>query len=300
MDNAPAPRHHGPGPLREEAAIRLFLLTTLAMVAFAANSLLNRLALSGAEIGPAAFAAIRVCAGAAVLLLLLGLRHRALPPVSRPAPWAVAGLAVYLLGFSFAYVSMDAGLGALLLFGGVQCTMFLGALIEGDRPPLRRWLGVGLSLAGLALLAAPRGAATAPLPALACMTLAALGWGIYSLAGRRVTDPLAATAWNFACAAPLVLLALALLPDGGTPSARGIALALASGGITSGLGYALWYALLPRLGATRGALAQLSVPAIALALAALLLGEPVTPTALTSALLILGGIAVGLLPRRRP
>lgn len=273
-------------------------LAALTMVAFAANSILNRLALADELIGPAGFAAIRVAAGAAVLLALLAARERAWPRPGKPDFAAIAGLAIYLVGFSFAYVSMDAGLGALILFGGVQVTMFGGALLAGQRPPLQRWGGMGLALAGLAVLSFPQGPFAVSAGAFLLMATAALGWGVYSLAGQKVTDPLAATGWNFVYALPFVFVALLFWPDTTGASAGGVLLAVLSGGVTSALGYALWYRLLPSLGATRGALAQLSVPAIALALGAVLLGETVTGTALLAAAMILGGIAVGLVRPR--
>ncbi|RYH08974.1 DMT family transporter [Tropicimonas sp. IMCC6043] len=279
--------------------MKLFLLTALTMVAFAANSLLNRLALAEGAIGPGGFAAIRVGSGAAVLAALLILRSRSLPRPARPRPAAIAGLSTYLLGFSFAYVSMDAGLGALILFGGVQVTMFLGALAEGETPPPRRWTGMVLSMAGLAVLTLPKGPVAVPPGALLLMACAAVGWGIYSLAGRRISDPLSVTAWNFLYSLPVVLVAHLVWPDVLEVSTRGLALAAISGGITSALGYALWYSLLPDLGATRGALAQLSAPAIALGLGALVLGESVTLYALLAAAMILGGVAIGLAPTRR-
>ncbi|MEM1427894.1 MAG: DMT family transporter [Pseudomonadota bacterium] len=280
--------------------MRLLLLTALTMVAFAANSLLNRLALIEGAIGPAEFAVVRVAAGAAMLALLVVLRERSVPAPARPDILAVAGLSVYMLGFSFAYVSMDAGLGALILFGGVQVTMFLGALIKGERPPALRWLGMLVALAGLALLTWPGEAATAPPVAMGLMSAAALGWGLYSLIGRRVTDPLASTGWNFVYSVPVVLLAL-LVPTGASQvsTMNGLILAVLSGALTSALGYALWYALLPQLGASVAALAQLSVPVIAIILGALLLGEAVTVLTASAAALILGGIALGLVPGAR-
>lgn len=280
--------------------IRLALLTALTMVAFAANSLLNRLALSTAEIGPAGFASVRVATGALVLVLLLAFRDQTIPRPPMPQLTAVAGLATYMLGFSFAYVSMDAGLGALILFGGVQITMFVGALLEGEPPPLRRWAGMGLAMAGLALLTFPTSAAAIRPGASLLMASAAVGWGVYSLIGRKVTDPMAATGWNFVYCLPVVLIVLVAWPDSISASGQGVALAMISGGLTSALGYALWYHLLPILGATKGALTQLSVPAIALALGAVLLSEAVTWSAILSATLILGGIAVGLVPLKRP
>ncbi|MEM1286917.1 MAG: DMT family transporter [Pseudomonadota bacterium] len=282
-----------------EAEIRLFILTAITMVAFASNSILNRLALLEDTIGPGAFAAIRVASGVLVLFALLALKDRALPALTRPKPAAVFGLTAYMLGFSFAYVSMDAGIGALILFGGVQVTMFAGSVVEGDRPPVQRWIGMLISMSGLAVLTLPNEAISMPWSAAGLMALAALGWGIYSLMGRSASDPIAATAWNFLGCLPLVLLTLVAVPDVTEASLFGVLLAVASGGITSALGYALWYALLQSLGATRAALSQLSATAIAIGLGALFLGESVTLVALLASGLILGGIAIGLLPNTK-
>lgn len=278
--------------------MRLLLLTALTMLAFAANSILNRLALAEGAIGPAGFAAIRVASGALMLVVLLGLRERRLPKIPPPNGIATAGLAAYMLGFSFAYTSMDAGLGALILFGGVQVTMFFGAMLEGETPPPQRWLGTALALSGLVVLNWPSGGAVPPPAAAALMVVAALGWGVYSLIGRGTTDALGATTWNFVYCLPVVLLPLPFA-SGETFTSAGIGLAILSGAVTSALGYALWYRLLPALGATRGALSQLSAPVLALAMGALLLGEAVTLTALLAASLILGGVALGLVPIRR-
>ena len=279
--------------------MRLFALTSLTMVAFAANSILNRLALTDGEIGPAGFAAIRMATGAIVLVLLLAYRAGALPRPARPDVAAIASLALYMLCFSFAYISMDAGLGALVLFGVVQITMFSWALLEGQRPPVARWVGMLCSLGGLALLSWPQGPVVIAPAALFLMALAGFGWGVYSLIGRGVTDPLAATGWNFVYALPVVLVFLPVWPDPSLPAWNGVLLAMLSGGVTSAMGYALWYSLLPDLGATRGALAQLSAPAIALVLGALVLGETLSLVSLLAAALILGGVAIGLRPTRR-
>ena len=284
--------------------MRLFLLSALTMVAFAANSILNRLALEGGGAGPASFAAIRLASGAAMLALLLAWRDGGLRWRIGRADWAgPAMLALYVLGFSFGYVTLPAGVGALILFGGVQVTMFGGALIGGEAVPVRRWAGAGLSLSGLCYLMWPSGESTAGgAPdgwGAALMALAALGWGVYSLIGRGARDPLAATAVNFLWAVPAGCLAWLILPDG--VDGRGVALAVASGAATSGLGYALWYRVLPRLGATRAAVAQLCVPVIAIAGGAVLLGEAVTPRAVVASALVLGGVALANLgPVRRP
>jgi drug/metabolite transporter (DMT)-like permease len=279
------------------APLRLFLLTALAMTAFAANSILNRAALAGGLIDPASFAAIRTVAGAAVLAGLARAMRRGLPP-RRPARLAgAAALATYMLGFSFAYTALDAGTGALILFGGVQAAMLGGALALREAVPPRRWLGVAIAMAGLAALTAPAtGAVPTPAPA-ALMLLAAAGWGAYSLIGRGAGDPIAATAAHFVLAVPLVLALLAFLAPAATPA--GVALAVLSGGVTSGLGYALWYAVIPGLGAGRAAAAQLTVPVIALAAGALLLGEALTLPLTLAAAVILAGVALAVLPGRR-
>ncbi len=273
--------------------MRLFLLTTLVMVAFAANSVLNRMALLGDGTGPAAFALIRLVSGALFLLALAGGRRgRAIPWRAPRRLWGAAMLAVYVLGFSLAYVTLPAGVGALILFGGVQITMFLGAVLGGEPVPALRWIGSGVAFGGLAVLLWPgAGADTDPGGAL-LMAAAAVGWGVYSLLGRGGADPLGATAANFALAVPAGALALALLPGG--IGWRGAALAVASGAVTSGAGYALWYAVLPRLAASVAAVAQLSVPVIAVAGGVVLLGEAVSLRLAVAAALVLAGIAVSL------
>lgn len=276
---------------------RLFGLVALTMLAFAANSVLTRAALAGDASGPAAFAALRLVAGALCLAALARWRS-GLPRLVAPGRWQGAGaLLVYMLGFSFAYVALDAGAGALILFGGVQMTMFAGALLGGERPHRARWIGAGVAFAGLVWLLWP-GAGGAPDPGAALlMALAAVGWGVYSLVGRRAADPLGETAANFIVAAPVACLLWAVLPDGLT--LRGAVLAITSGAVTSGLGYALWYAVLPRLDASLAALAQLTVPVIALLGGALLLAEPPGLRLILASAVVLGGVAFGVLGSQR-
>lgn len=278
---------------------RLLLLTALVMTAFAANSVLNRMAVGPGLIDPLVFAALRVLAGAGVLALLATLRGgwRIAGP-GRSA--GVFGLSLYLLGFSLAYLALDAGTGALILFGTVQVTMFAGALIGGEAVPPRRWAGAALALAGLALLVAPGVGAAPPAGAALAMVAAGVGWGVYSLAGRGAGDPLGATAANFLLSVPVVA-GLALLLSGAAlaaASAEGVALAILSGAVTSGLGYALWYAVLPSLGAARGAVAQLTVPVIAATGGAALLAEPLGLRFALAAALVLGGVGWASWPRR--
>ncbi len=281
------------------AALRLGLLVAAVMLAFAANSLLNRAAVGGGEIGALTFALIRTVAGAVTLAALVAIRRGA--RFAPPGVIAIGALslATYMIGFSLAYLRLDAGIGALILFGGVQLTMFAGGLLGGEHPPARRWLGSAVALAGLVWMFWPtHGVEIDPLAALA-MGAAALGWGVYSLNGRKTKDPLAATAANFAVAAPLCALAALLAPDVTSATAHGILLAVISGAVTSGLGYALWYTVLPRLTATAASLTQPSVPVIVLLGGALLLGEAVAPATLLAAALVLGGVVFGSLPARR-
>jgi drug/metabolite transporter (DMT)-like permease len=280
--------------------MRLVALTALVMVAFAANSVLNRAAVGAGEIGPLTFAAVRLVTGAAALWAFVAIRKRAALPGVRDALVGSASLLAYMLGFSLAYLRLDAGLGALILFGGVQVTMFAGAVALGERPPALRWAGSVIALLGLAWLFWP----TVPEPVdplfAGSMAVAAIGWGIYSLNGRRVRDALTSTAANFALASP-VALGLALLAGAGEPATTtGLMLAAVSGIVTSGMGYALWYGVLPRLETGAAALSQLTVPLIAMAGGLLLLGEPITLTAAIGAALVIGGVAFGLIaPARR-
>lgn len=275
--------------------MRLFLMTALTMLAFAANSVLNRWAVGPGHIGAVEFAMVRLLAGAAMLAaLVLWQRGGMAWPGLRGRVPGVLGLSAYLIGFSLAYRGLDAGTGALVLFGTVQVTMFAGALWSREAVPPRRWAGAALALGGLAIIAAPGAAGLLPLALMGC---AGFGWGIYSLAGRGVVDPLAATAWNFLLSVPLVL-PLGLLAGVARPDGVGVALAVVSGAVTSGLGYALWYVVLPRLGAARAAVAQLTVPVIAALGGAALLAELPGLRFWLAAGLVLGGVGLASLPYR--
>lgn len=281
--------------------MRLFLLTAMVMVAFAANSLLNRMALADGEIHALAFAAYRVASGAAALALLVFLRDRRLRLTGPRRTTGVLSLSLYMLAFSAAYVKLDAGAGALILFGGVQVTMFAGALVAREPVPALRWIGAAVAFAGLVWLMWPGGAAVPSLLHGSLMLAAAVGWGIYSLAGRSADEPLRATAANFILAAPLCFLPLFLLPvapDAGPATARGVTLALVSGVVTSAMGYALWYSVLPRLRTSVASVAQLTVPVIALAGGVVLLGETVTPGLLAASAMVLGGVALSVVGPR--
>lgn len=272
--------------------MRTLLLTGTALVAFAANSWLCRAALRDGSIDPVGFTAVRLAAGATVLVGLVALRGGFRAPGERGSWRASAALLLYALPFSLAYVRLDSGLGALILFAAVQLTMLVGGLVGGHRPGGAEVVGMGLALGGLVVLAAP-GRASADPVALAGMAVAGLGWGLYSLLGRSARRPLVATAGNFARSLPGVAAALLVaLPWGLHGSRRGVALAALSGGVTSGLGYAIWYAALPRLRPVVAGMVQLLVPVIAALGGVALLAERITPRLAISGGLILGGIAI--------
>ncbi|AWU97441.1 DMT family transporter [Azospirillum ramasamyi] len=282
---------------------RAALLTLLAMLAFAANSILCRLALTQTAIDPAGFTLLRIASGAASLWLIA----RATGHVKAGAgSWrGAAALLAYAAAFSFAYLTMTAGTGALLLFGAVQATMILVGLYRGERLAALQWGGLGLALCGLALLLAPGLSAPDPLGAL-LMVAAGAAWGAYSLLGRASRDPIATTAGNFLRAVPMAA-ALALLSALAGPftggglrwDAGGLFYAVLSGALASGVGYAIWYAALPALTAARAASVQLSVPVITALAAVLALGERITPTLAVSSVAVLGGIALVIVGKRR-
>ena len=282
----------------QHPAMRLAFLTALTMLAFAGNSLLNRFAVAGAAMDPASFAFVRVLAGAAMLAILLGWRNRCagqplVPRVTRSVLPGVIGLTTYLAGFSLAYLQLDAGPGALILFGAVQITMFAGAVLQGQTLSPLRLLGAGIAFAGLLILLWP---SAVPLPfwSTLAMVAAGIGWGVYSLAGGGKADALAKTALNFTLAVPVMLFLWWLM--GSAPlQGPGFGFAVVSGAVTSGLGYALWYAVLPDLGAQRAAVAQLTVPVIAAAGGAIWLTEGVGWRFVLACVLVLGGIALASL-----
>ncbi|MEM6971982.1 MAG: DMT family transporter [Pseudomonadota bacterium] len=303
-----------PGAAEGASSLTVTLaLTATAMTAFAANSVLTRLALAPELIAADNFATLRVLSGAAMLWAIIAFQRHQTPPAAQQAAgsrtprtradWrTAAGLFVYLAGFSFAYESLDTGTGALILFGTVQVTMLGWGLVKGERLAPLGWLGFAVAIIGLVVLVSPGESAPDLMGAL-LMLAAGLGWGIYSVLGRGVADPLGATGWNFLLAAPvIVLLDLAAASgDGGIGGASpmGIALALASGAIASGLGYVVWFAALPHLSATRAAAVQLTVPAIAALGGVILLAEPISIRLIAASLATLGGVGIVLLARTR-
>jgi drug/metabolite transporter (DMT)-like permease len=265
------------------------------MIAFAANSILCRLALDTTPIDPASFTLIRLVSGAATLWLIVRVRTGG---KAFAGSWASAfSLFAYAAAFSFAYVSLSAGTGALILFGAVQATMILYGLLRGERFTLLQTAGLLLALGGLVALLLP--GATAPHWAGATlMTIAGMAWGAYSLMGRASTHPIETTAGNFVRAAVFAALLSAVSLGLFAWDARGALLAVLSGAVASGLGYAIWYTVLPALRATHAATLQLSVPVIAAIGGVLLLGEHLSLRLVLCSVAILGGIALVLHARR--
>lgn len=289
------------GSTQRLSAQPLSLLVALALSAFAANSLLARAALSPGDLDAASFTAIRILSGAVTLAAILSLRGEAQAPWRRRVDWrAAAMLFLYAALFSFAYLQLDAGLGALLLFASVQATMIGIGFWRGERVTPMGGLGALLALGGAVYLLAPGAAAPQPLSAV-LMIGSGVAWGVYSLLGRGAADPTAATAGNFLGAAAfcLPLVAFAAL-SGLRADPMGALLATLSGALASGCGYVIWYAALPRLSATRAAILQLGTPVIAAIAGVLLLSEPLTWRLCLGALAILGGVGLYLTQKERP
>lgn len=275
---------------------RLFIITLLAMIAFAGNSLLCRLALKYTSIDAASFTSIRILSGALVLWLIVRMRggsHNA------PGNWFSAfALFLYAGGFSFAYLSLPAGTGALLLFGAVQITMIGYGLWRGERLRKRQAAGFILAFAGLVGLLLP-GLAAPPLHGSVLMLGAGIAWGVYSLRGRGSGEATRVTAGNFLRAVPFTAaLSLAMLPSASLDSS-GLWYAIASGALASGLGYAIWYTALKELRATSAATVQLCVPVIAAVGGIVFLGEHLTARLLITSTVILGGIALVIFDKRQ-
>lgn len=280
----------------EKKVIRTGLLTAIAMIAFAANSLLCRMALGRELIDAASFASIRIAAGAVTLVLILVIRGNKTKIVP---DWAgVAALFCYMVCFAFAYLSLTAGTGALLLFGAVQMTMFVSAIRGGERFTLVAWAGLCAAFAGLVYLVAPGVSAPDPSGAILMVT-AGIAWGVYSLIGRSASRPLLATTANFLYSVPPAIAVSLLFISSADVSWAGALLAIASGALASGLGYAIWYAALPGLTAGRAATVQLSVPVIAAIGGALLLTEQITLRLVVASGLTIGGIWLVLNSRSR-
>ena len=272
--------------------VRSIVLVVFAMFAFAGNSLLCRMALEQTEIDPASFTAIRLISGAVMLGLVVGLRGGA--QVGAGSWVSAAVLFAYAAGFSFAYVSLSTATGALVLFGAVQITMIGHGVWTGERLRGRQVAGLFAALAGLVGLLLP-GLSAPPLRGAVLMLTAGLAWGIYSLRGKRAGDPTRVTAGNFLRTVPIALVLSVLLFKDVSLDGAGVGYAIASGALASGIGYAIWYAVLPALKATTAAIVQLSVPVIAAMGGIVFLAEPVTLRLALASVAVLGGLALVLL-----
>lgn len=266
--------------------IQLVLLTTMVMVAFAANSLLCREALAAGHIGASSFTFVRITSGAVMLSLLLLIKFRSYQLGG--SWWSAAALFIYAAAFSFSYISLSAGTGALLLFGAVQTTMIVYGLWAGERLTVYQIIGAVAAGGGIVWLMLP-GIEAPPLLGAILMLLAGISWGAYSLLGRGAAEPTAATAGNFIRAIPFAIILLVVLGDAQVTGV-GVAYAVASGALASGMGYALWYSVLPALAATTAATIQLSVPVIAALGGVLFLGEAVTLRFGLASIAVLGGV----------
>lgn len=275
---------------------RIIALTSLAMIAFAGNSLLCRVALKHTSIDAASFTTIRLISGAVMLWLVVRMRHGT---YAGGGNWLSAtALFAYAAGFSYAYVSLPAATGALLLFGAVQATMIGYGVCAGERLQRLQLVGLILALAGLVGLMLP-GLSAPPLVGSVLMLGAGVAWGIYSLRGKGAGDPIHVTAGNFLRAVPIAVGLSIISLNGPSLDAAGFWYALASGALTSGIGYAIWYTALPSLKATNAATVQLSVPVIAALGAVILLGEPLSLRLVLATVAILGGIALVILDKPR-
>lgn len=276
------------------------VFTTLALTAFAANSIICRLALGAEAIDAASFTTVRLASGAALLLAIsaaTGARTSA--AASSPSWRSAVALFSYAILFSWAYLSLTTGTGALILFAAVQTTMMVAALWSGERPRRLEWIGLASAVAGLIVLVFPGLAAPPPLGS-ALMAIAGISWGFYSLWGHGTTNALAATTVNFVRALPLAAMASLVATSGFHVSVEGIVLATSSGALASGVGYVIWYAALPGLSATRAATVQLAVPVLAAMGGVLFLSEDISVRLVTAAVMILGGIALAIGARPLP
>jgi len=273
------------------------LYTAAALLAFAANSLLCRLALGGLNIDAASFSVIRLTSGAITLFILMRISRKRVP-WKQCGNWTSASmLFLYVITFSFAYLSLSAGTGALILFGAVQITMVFGALRSGESPGGIEWMGIMMAAAGLVYLLLPGLSAPSPVGS-ALMLTSGTAWGIYSLRGRQSDGALTHTAGNFIRALPMIAVTGLISMPWMHASAEGVALAVLSGALASGVGYAIWYMALRGLTATRAAVVQLSVPVFTAMGGAVFLAEMITGRLILSSIIILGGIWITIIGHR--
>lgn len=278
--------------------LKTSLLTSLALIAFAANSVLCRLALGNEAIDASSFTGIRLLSGAITLFIILSItvsRKENNKGVSSKGSWAASlSLFLYAITFSYAYLSVDTGTGALILFGSVQITMIMLSLISGTRLHLIEWSGVTLAFVGFIYLILPN-ITTPSINGFILMTVSGISWGIYTLKGRSSKNPLMDTTYNFLRTIPFVGLLTIFTLHNMNYSSEGVVLALISGAITSGLGYTIWYIALGKLSSTQAAVIQLSVPVIAAIGGVIFVSEVITMRLIISATIVLSGILMVVL-----
>lgn len=268
---------------------KTIILTTFALIAFAANSVLCRMALGEQSIDATSFTVLRLLSGALVLFLILNFRRTENKRFSKGSWFASAMLFVYAITFSFAYITLDTGTGALVLFGAVQLTMIVASLVSGNRLHLTEWIGVAIAFIGFVYLVLPE-VSTPSIEGFLLMTLAGIAWGLYTLKGKNSKNPLADTAYNFIRTIPAVAVLVIAALYNSHYSVEGVILAVLSGAIASGVGYTIWYMALPALSTMQAAVVQLLVPVIAALGGVIFVHEPITLGLVIAALLILGGI----------
>lgn len=278
----------------KSSLLKTVILTGLALIAFAANSVLCRLALGDDAIDAASFTVIRLLSGTLVLLTIIVITHTFRGTSNKGSWTASLMLFLYAITFSYAYVSLDTGTGALILFGSVQITMILLSLIAGTRLHFTEWAGVTITFAGFVYLILP-GVTTPSISGFLLMTVSGVAWGIYTLNGHGSTSPLIDTAYNFCRTVPFALLLAIVTIFDANYSYKGVLLALLSGGITSGIGYTIWYIALSGLSSTQAAVLQLSVPVIAALGGVIFVSEAITLRLTVSATMVLGGILIVIL-----
>ncbi|MEO0465996.1 MAG: DMT family transporter [Pseudomonadota bacterium] len=268
--------------------VRILILAALSLLAFAANSLLARVALSETDIGPEAFTLVRIVSGAIALIIILAFRGEVASAFKAKSWTGAAMLLIYALMFSFAYIALDTGTGALALFASVQITILCVAAFRGGLS-LPEVTGAAIAFFGFVYLVWPT-LSSPSVWAVGAMVCSGVGWGIYTLLGRGVSNPLALTAGNFLRATVLALPLMAIVPPGALSDQTGLIYAVLSGAITSGCGYAIWYAVVPRLTPAVSGVSQLLVPPIAAMMGWAALGEPLTFRLLVATLFIMGGL----------
>ena len=281
----------------KDQTFKIIVLTTLALIAFAANSVLCRLALGGKTIDASGFTSVRLLSGALVLYLIISLGKNKTSPTKNGSWFSAIMLFLYAITFSYAYISLDTGTGALILFGAVQITMILLSIYYGNRLHFTEWIGVIIAFTGFVYLLLP-GVHMPSIRGFILMTLAGIAWGFYTVHGRASTNPVRDTAYNFLKTIPLVLILIAITFKQVNYSTEGIVLAMVSGGITSGIGYTIWYMALRGLSSVQAAVLQLLVPIIAAFGGVLFISEKITLRLTTASLLILGGILMVLLGKK--